>query len=457
MLAVPALLLLVGLTLHEGIVRNEVHGAADGEEVVWSGGDLLPDPGTTFEIVDDETVALEEGSLLLVAPGLATVRAGPWQVHVWGGSVHVTVRRDRVTVATFETPVLVDGASGTAVIEPYSQWHAPDALPEPSDDPVSWLDAQQRVQPLPAHFRKEQERRIAERASPSAVEPKDTVSVTADLLAAASTPDVARMALTARPSPELAAAIRSRPMLRAYAPLHPAVRDVVWAYAPATPDDALWAGLLLLPRLERSTTGVTSPLTARKWGEALRATIDASSASGTLRTAVLSALEPDIRQLADNGYPLRALRFAEALRDAVGTGTLLTADAKSARAYLSSLTPDALRASVLAKTSGDTFVEALSVISSSDTAVVQPDPALEQRARDALTARNGMITKHTTIRTVGVGTVEVTGVIVGFPSGDRALHFEYTVDADRVRAIVNGAVQPYELTLEQYLAWEAGR
>jgi hypothetical protein len=53
--------------------------------------------------------------------------------------------------------------------------------------------------------------------------------------------------------------------------------------------------------------------------------------------------------------------------------------------------------------------------------------------------------------------VDVRDVVFGLPSGDHLLHFEYVVDADTVRAVSNGAAQPYAVPFQAYLDWEAAR
>lgn len=454
LVAVPIVLFLVVCTIGEGVRREEgIHPAANEGDAVWGAGGLLSDPGTVIEILDEETVQITEGGLLVATRGLATIRAGVWEVHVWGGSVYVVVQSGHITVAALETPVLVSGAGGMVVVEPHSQWRAPATVPSDVEDPIEWFEAQSAQQPLPDFFRTEQEARVRTLALP----PVHAVSpVTPAQLAAMSTSDLATLALAADPSPVLAAAVRSRSVLRSYALLHPGFRDVAWAYLPSVVDEWPWMGLLLLPRLERMSDHA-SPLTVRKWGEALHAAIDTSTSSGALRSSVVSIMEREIHAMVKQGTPVRALRFAEALREAVGTGALLTDRARNALVSLSAMTPDTLRASVVSDAS-PLFADPTPTMHRIDAPVAtEPDIGLEQRVRDLLLARGGMFTSQTTIRTVEPGAVEVQDIVFGLPHGDRALHFTYAPDADAVQVIMHGILQPYTLTLEQYIAWEAGR
>lgn len=439
----PFALLLVALTLREGMSRAPV------ADLTASSVRVQADPGATYTQDGDELV-LTSGGLLVYAPGIATVKTGSWSVRVWGGSAYVSAQGDRPTVAAFDVPVIVTGANGTAVIPSSRQWKAPaKALPDPATDPAGWLRAL-RTDPLPASF-------AAERLATVESWNVDTSALGAlsdAFLVSADTATLATAALAADPDASLAAALRSHGDLRLYALIHPVVRDASWAFLPArTAIDAdVWIALLALPDAQSYAAPTT--LTARRWGQTLADAFSASSNPDALRSALLSPLEARITAMADAGYPLRALRFAEALRDAVGSDAALTADAASSLLRLRAMTPDSLKETAL-----HDIIRSVDVFRPAPSAptTVERDTALELRAREILVTRGGMFTKDSSVRTVAPGAVEVRDVVFGLPSGDRLLRFEYTVDADTVRAIQNGVTQPYAVPFGAYMEWEAAR
>src|SRR5688500_8387926 len=107
-LALPALLAVVGLTLHEGMARPPVANLLGDAPQTR----IQADVGAEYEQHDD-AIDLRSGNLLVDASGFATVHAGAWDVHVWGGSAYVSVQRDRLTVAALDVPVMVRGEYGT--------------------------------------------------------------------------------------------------------------------------------------------------------------------------------------------------------------------------------------------------------------------------------------------------------------------------------------------------------
>jgi hypothetical protein len=440
-IALPLALLLVALTLREGMLR------APAADLTASSVHVQADPGATYT-QDGDDVVLTSGGILVYSPGMATVTTGSWSVRAWGGSVYVSAG-DRPTVAAFEVPVIATGARGTAVIPASRQWKAPaTAMPDPTIDPAGWLDAL-RTNPVPASFAAER-LEIVEAWEDDA----PTIDALSDaFLATADGDALAAAALTADQNGTLAATLRSHGDLRLYALLHPVVRDASWAFLPAHAaiDADMWVALLALPEAQRDAAPTT--LTARRWGQALADAFADSSDPDAIRSAVVPPLEARIAAMADAGYPLRALRFAEALRDAVGTDSTLTSDAASALLRLRGMTPASLKESALHDISPMDTPRSVP----SATATVERDPALEQRAQDILAARGGMFTKDSSVRTVAPGVVDVRDVVFGLPSGDRLLHFVYVVDEDSVRAISNGVAQPYAVPFGAYMDWEATR
>lgn len=448
MLAVPVLLLVIFCTLREGFVHVTAQTLHDAS---WVFRKVEPDVGARYDMLDDATLALVDGGVLVQSEGIATVRAGEWDVNVWGGSVYVVVQRSSLTVAAFDVPVLVHGRYGRVVVPPMRQWRASGtALPDPTVNPAVWMRAVHTT-PLPASFIRERRPIVREEDAPEPLQPDDS------LLAGADTPTVAAYALKAKSTRQIAAAVRSRVELRMYALLHPLIRDVSWAFLPEdiAVDSDVWIALLMLPQLEQGDVAV-SPLTVHRWGEALRVALNASSDSDATASAVLPGLEMHIARMAEDGYPLRALWFAGALRDAIGSDRVLSLEASAAMQRLQGMTPESLKPAVLRE-----YAFPLeTMISKQSNIVYAPivaDPGLEQRARDILIERGAMFTKDSTVRTVSPDMVEVNDVVFGLPLGDRLLRFYYGVERDSVRALIDGQLQPYEVPFTAYMEWEGNR
>lgn len=440
--AVPLLLAVVALTLREGMDRPV------GNLSAAPAFEIAADDGAAYEL-SDGAVILRAGGILVHAAGWTTVEAGAWTVRVWGGGAYIALQNGKPTVAAFDAPVLVAREGGLAVVPPSRQWTAPaGTLPDPAEDPVAWSEAV-ATKPLPAAFVARNRARID--AWSAVAVPAPPVPSLADADDAA----LAWHALADVPGRDLAAALRSRAALRAHALLQPSVRDAAWAYLPAesTVDAEAWAALLALPSLERDDAE-SSILTVRRWGDTLARAFDAADDPDARRAAVLPLLEAQVHDAAEAGYPVRALRFAEALRAAIGTGAVLDGAAASALLRLEAMTPDSLRASVLRNAAPVSTATAAPVVQRAE---VAPDPALEARARDILASRGAMFTGETSVRTVAPGEVEVDGVVFGLPSGDRLLRFLYRPDADTVRGIAGGVAQPYEVPFRAYMDWEAAR
>ncbi len=441
--AIPLVLLLVVLTLREGLVRAPMASLIPMPQT-----HVQSEPGADVRQAGDD-IELHEGSVLVASSGLATVKAGTWSVQTWGGAAYLSYQHDRLTVAAIDVPVLVRGEHSMAVVPPMQQWRGVSTLPDASGDPAAWAAAL-ALQPLPEQFLRDQAA-IVDAWNLKAT--GEVSSLDTQALVALSTPELATYALTTKPTQTLSAAIRSRGELRSYALLQPVVRDAAWAFRPVDDVDAsTWVALLSLPRLERDDA-TASPLTVRAWGEALEAALNASAEPDALRSSVLPVLEDDINDIVSNGYPLRALRFAQAIDAAVGTGAVLTADATASLERLRAMTPETLRASVLAD-----LEQSLPVPVVRAAAVpVEHDPALEARAREMLTANGGMFTSDTRVETVGDGWVTVKDVVYGLPSGDRLLRFAFRPEDGSARAIIDGEIQPYGVPFTQYLEWEAWR
>lgn len=433
-IVVPVVVLLIVLTIREGVVREF-------------------NPFTMSAASTPDHLVADDGSSLVYDGGFATVEAGDWEVVLWNSAAYISSQKNGLTVAAFDAPVVVRGPKGVAVVPPMHQWRAPSTfVPDASADPVAWMDALS-VHPLPEHFARAHEQEIAAWRA----EDDDAIAPTfnASLLASATSAELAAYAKQEQ-NRALAAAIRSHADMRLSGLVSPSFRHAAWGFAPALdglPDDDTWIALLLLPRLERFDA-VSSPLTVRRWGQALAGAFAASPDADELRSALLPTLEEEITRMAADGYPVRALRFAEALRGAMGTGALATDAAVDAYARLSAMTPETLRASVLSEVSAPV---APTVTLEDAPAIIVADPALEQRARERLVARNAMFTKESSVETAGEGIVDVTDVVFALPSGDRALRFRYSPEADTAQAIIDGAIQPYTVPFDAYLEWEATR
>lgn len=455
MLLLPFVALLIGLTLWQGAGRALVSIMATEQKngLSWSGGMLKLEPGMTYEIVDESTVSMSEGSALAYAPVMATVRAGQWDVTVWHGAAHVTLQsNDALTVAAFEVSVVLSNASGTVIVSPYSQWKSHKAMQlDPLHDPTSWMKSI-NVRPLPEHFRSEQEAIVrawiqseASHVQTAQAEPSRS------MLAQTSTKDLAALALLPVPSYDVLSAVRSRGLLRLYTRVHPQLRSLAWVWRAqnAPLDEDTWLSVLSFPAAEVAGNA-SSPIAVKRWGEALGLVLQSSS--GSVQSDVIVRLEKDIQALAEQ--PLRALRFAEALLSAIDSSdVLLTSDARAAQARLELMTAESLRASLLPEME----VPADEVDTSDVSQDIVADPALEQRARDVLLASGAMFTGETTVKTAGDGAVDVSNIVFGFPSGDRLLHLRLTPKTLLVRAIIDGAVQPNPVLLQEYLDWEASR
>lgn len=445
-LVLPLVAAVVALTLREGVQRDRGSLLDQAPEVRVQG-----EAGAAYDVSDGK-IDLKTGAILVHAQGYADVASGDWTISVWGGAAYVAVHSRGLTIAAFDVPLVARGPHGTAIIPPSHQWRTQGALlPDADADPSAWATAL-GLEPLPRHFLDEHgpTLRSWRAASPAASSP------TAEMLAAADTRALARMALADPRSRLVAAAVRSRTELRLYGLVHPVVRDASWGYMPAgiRPDDDLWMGLMALPALERSDASA-SALTVRKWGEALSDALSASADPDALRSATLPLFTREVLRMAEEGHPVRALRFAEAIRAAVGTGAVLSQEAATAYERLRTMTPETLRASVLSDIARPAF-KVMPAATEVEEAVFE-DPALEQLARERLTAHGGMFTPESSVRTVAAGTVELRDVVFGLPSGDRFLRFEYLVHDDTVRARVDGEVLPYAVPFEAYLAWEASR
>lgn len=451
MLALPVVLTVVGLTLREGVGRMPDPSASAAVSDAWNAGYLKADVGAQYD-VSDTAIDLHTGGVLAYVPGIGSVRANGWEATVWGGSVYASAERNGFTVAALDVPVVVKGELGVVVVQPKTQWRASDtALPDPLTDPVGWRDAI-ALDPLPEHFVRAQEETVAEWKSH---ERPSVVALSASVLGGGTTEAIARMALESNPSKSLAAAVRSRGELRFYSTVQPSVRDMAWAYVPenADVDAATWMGLMLLPLMPSAES---SSLTARKWGETLGAAFDAST-DVDLRSAVVPVLEQDILDIAHNGYPLRALQFAEATRNAVGSGATLSDAAAVALGRLSAMTPESLRASALSDIGRIPAATTVAPITIPEPIIIHPDLALEARAREMLAGKGAMFTGDSSIHTVGEGLVDVEGVVFGLASGDRSLRFRYAPDADTVQAVVGGEIQPYPVPWQGYIDWESAR
>lgn len=444
MLALPCVVVIVVLTLWEGMQRDQsvslVAPTTASETAIDvalnDGAHMRLDVGASITPNADDSLTLEKGSLLVSTPGLTSVQVDGWTVLGWNGAFHVTRGSNgAVTVVALDVPVLVLSDHGTAVIPAGEQWQAK-ALPRPAANLFAWRAAL-KTSPVPAHFLEAQQQILEtwERTAAAASEP---LTVTA--LAEASDTQLAHMlSASSVVDPLLLSAVRSRQSLRLYTLIHPAFRDAAWIYAPEDASDTeTKMAALLLPRLDQDKH-VLSQLTVERWGNALADLEEA-----------LPTLETDVTALVDAGHPERALAYAQEITDTVSM-TDLSSLAASAFSTLSSLNVETLRASLLTRKEEPVMTVPVEV-------VPHPrDPALELRAREALEQRGVMFTKESIVKAVSDTAVEVQNVVIGLADGDHTLHMEYDVTADAVRAIMNGVIAPYASPFKAYLEWEARR
>lgn len=408
-LALPVVLAMVALTLREGMSRAPL---AD----VLAAPAMHIEPGTGAEYDQRDGIELRSGTVLVSTSGYATILADGATIGVWAGSAYVTLNNGNLTVAALDVPLAVHGTDD-AIVMPGTQWK----------DGGS-------IGPLPAGFAEERLATVEPwRANVQTVRtPREE-----DALASLSVPELATHALAARPSNALFSALRAHAETRLLSLLHPATRDAAWTFLPenAFVQADIRRAVAALPDASRVGPAPTE-LTVRRWSEALAA----------LGPDMPPSIAESIRALADRGQPLRAVRFAEAVRRAFPD---------EVSESLATLTPDALRATLLAE-----IAAANDVAADEETSVaeaVASDPALERRVRDLLAARGAMFTDDSTVTTVGGGEVEVKDVVFGLPSGDRALRFLFAEKDASVRAIVDGSPVPNAVPLEAYLEWEATR
>lgn len=118
------------------------------------------DGGVTLERATVGASVLQEGGILVSAEGVARLRAGAFDVVGLGGTFFLSVRGERVSLATIDVPVLVSQEDGAIVIPAGRQWEGADALPDADGVVGIWHD-QASLLPVPETFKRDMLKRVS--------------------------------------------------------------------------------------------------------------------------------------------------------------------------------------------------------------------------------------------------------------------------------------------------------
>lgn len=451
--------------------------------------------------------AIEQGSGLFRAEGIAQVRVREGTVLALHGAFHIVTDGRDVTVSALTAPVFVLVSGTPVLVPPGMQYRVPSAAPPAAgEDIAAWVAARETMA-LPAHFLREQilalrdfpqpewmpqasflpaeasalsgyfpaarERKTEERrllilgALRSAVESADAEAMRAVLAPAHSAalsdplslPTV--VALAARdgvPSMVRAALLRHlspRRDLWLLAALHPVLRDGAWTMAtPSLSDEERLILAFGLPLCDRQAEGI-SPVVRGWWARDVERMIADSPRPLPLVSALLEEHLPIVEEYVRLQYPERARALARALAGFAGpVRRHLPADIDRGLNGVLSIVDSSFRPDLAQEVRRDTSAQT----AAHPVPETPPVPAEERiaRVRSALEQAGALFSLRTKLQLLGDGrSVRAEAVFFASASaGDRECTFDVDIGAGEVSSImVSGKRMPNAMPLQAFLEW----
>lgn len=154
--AFPLFAIIAAVSIVAGISNTRGQLMTDGDiitneepqNVVIPGGVVRMEP-FGYGYTEAGTFHMVEGSALIAASDMLTMRVGEISVSAFDGVLHVSASSGSIALSAMTTPLLAKQGSGILVIPAMMQWAATD-IPS-AEDMGSWL-AQRAVMDLPEHF-----------------------------------------------------------------------------------------------------------------------------------------------------------------------------------------------------------------------------------------------------------------------------------------------------------------
>ena len=475
------------------------------------GGQAVLLPGA--EALIEKSVVLEKGEMIVNHVSLATVHAGPFVLEGWRGAFGAAIQGESVTVVALTTPVLVLSGEQRMIVPAGSQVRLNRAIPSLNDGISAWAQAR-TVLPLPAHYVRERLEMLQDIPQPTVAVRSgegdwsmppvlDTLRLPsarqrsqeeldaqrlADLFLALRMGDAARIqtslldeelqeylkvSVSKRDLPDIISLASQSTFMPLFLPLalrdesfwmlasaHPFLRDHAWVTSTdlVPSDESRMVRLFSVPRADLQPEGMSS-LSVERWQQELTAMLaDQSASEGP---AVLDAFIPHwtevVRAQAQANLPERTQRYSSIISSvAAPYETRLAADTLLALSDVVMLPVQLagvrLEDAVSAASSEESSSSSVSSQSVSSAASETQDGVTEAVA--ALRAAGGMETPHTAVSALGPRSVHVVGMIFATENGDLPFEFSYDASTNEVSDILkDGAVLPYAVPLEQFVAW----
>jgi hypothetical protein len=418
--------------------------------------------------IDDESVRLERGTLLIASEGLATVHAGNMRILAFAGGIGVVNDNGRVTVAALLSPALVQVGDATVLVPVGFQWRSGASITASADDLRAWLAAR-KLQALPTQYRAQQLRALlalhpvinASSLDNPALSPLltaafsgKTASVATQLsdpvmqrhLASASADDLGALVTQLRGTDilfQVAPTFLRVPGIRTLLSVHSQFREYAWISDDERDIQGTLVRMFALPQSD-TLLAAASDLVIDRWSIGVAAHLADQADPLPFLQVFLAQMRAPLAALTQATLPERHARYARAIADiAAPYEDLLGAPG---RAQIDGwLHPKTVAA---AKTLFE--IAPTPVISAP---AMKPEQAIA-RVRTALEKAQAMFTRKTSITADTAAAVKVEGVVLATAKGDQLLSFVYDAPADQARGIdAAGRIQPFGLSLAKYLEW----
>jgi hypothetical protein len=477
--------------------------ASEDRSLVVDGMHVIPDSDAKVEWKAGITLAV--GSVLAGGGGRITLQAGEAVITAFHGAMHVTAAEGKVTVAALTSPVVVRVGAARVVVPIGMQ-------ADVRTDRETDLD-EQIYQPLPDGFARTQTKRLGALDSgpyppseyirpffpeiaflqlPAARERARLAyqkGLISDIARAASTGDGVHVQAYLREvdqtiytsvsawSDALAAAVGHPSIVAAILPqvqsadlqllafFHPDLRLSAWAQDLTGRKEALVRPALMLLPLDDLGGEALPPFVVDRWKADVAQFLPAQAEPGAFLSPLLWRMELTRKTAAARGYPERLQRYSDAVQ-------ALT------QPFMGALPPSTAG---LVQTWQQTKAETVAVVtepvqpvadesSSSDASVAAEAQAssaaasppltsgqisdLERETAKAFVGAGALFRMDATLHAKALDRTEVTGVVIGSPSGDHAFDFSYDVGQKMVSNIVrDGQSFPYALPLDGFMMW----
>lgn len=451
-IATPLFLVVVLSSLWSAVLWREKATMLPEDVHVLSGGGRIEDAADALLLRSASGTVLEEGTVTVIARGIARIRACGKTFSAWAGGLRLGAEEGRCTVAALTTPVLVEEeASAPVVLLPLTQTTLNKTEGKAATGALASVRSVTMLS-LPPHYLRTYVPLVRDAVAAA----EGQTGLQEELLTMEQEQDgdtgsrmVADLLREGRAPLRLPSALEERDAWL-LASFHPLLKKYAWVLPvpPTASEEDRMLALLLLPRSDMQADEAPDGVVQR-WKELWDAVLAKEADPARLLAESLPSIRASIEGLKHDRYPARAKRYAVAFLDVLRPWRpVLVSGTQQDIAALEELLLPSLPREIPPSFS------ASSVSSAPSSSEAFDAQAMQGEAKGVLLNAGIMFTRETALTPLDAERVAVRGAVLGTARGDRMMDFVFVLPTRRVERIVReGKILPNGLPLREFVEW----